>query len=269
MNHLRIFTAFIVELYSRRQLITEMTRRDFKSKYLGSYLGMLWAFVHPTVYITILWFVFSFVFKSKPVQDVPYVLWLASGIIPWFFFNDAMSSATGAILDNSFIVKKVAFSIGILPLVRLFSTLVIHLFFLAMIFVMFVINGSPISIHSIQVIYYLAASLVLLTGLSWLTSSVIIFFRDMGQLVAMGLQFLFWGTPIFWPINLVPERYLPFIKLNPVEYIVEGYRDSLIHKVWFWEHPWQTLYFWGVTGLLFVLGAVVFRRLRPHFADVL
>jgi lipopolysaccharide transport system permease protein/teichoic acid transport system permease protein len=269
MQYVRIFNAFITELISRRQIIVEMTKRDFRNKYLGSYLGMLWAFVHPTVYIAILWFVFSFAFKSQPVNNVPYVLWLATGIIPWFFFSDALSSATSSILDNSFLVKKMAFSIGILPLVKLISTLVIHLFFIVLIFLMFLVSGSPIPIHSVQVVYYLTAALVLLLGLSWLTSSVIIFLRDVGQLVAMALQFLFWGTPIFWSIKLLPQPLQPYFKLNPVVYIVEGYRDSLINRVWFWEHWLQTIYFWGVTIFLLVLGAVVFRRLRPHFADVL
>ncbi len=269
MSFFSIFSAFITELVSRRQLILEMARRDFRSKYLGSYLGMLWAFVHPTVYIGILWFVFSFVFKSQPVNGIPYVLWLAVGIIPWFFFNDALSSATNSILENSFLVKKVAFSIGILPLVKILSTLVIHLFFLCMIFVMFAVSGAPIPFHAIQIPYYLLASLLLLTGLAWLFSALIIFLRDVGQLVAMALQFLFWGTPIFWNVKLLPPQYQPIIKLNPIVYIVEGYRDSLINKVWFWEHWMQTIWFWGLTGCCLLLGAIVFRRLRPHFADVL
>lgn len=269
MNYFRTFNAFIGELVSRRQLILEMTRRDFKAKYLGSYLGMLWAFVHPTVYIAILWFVFGFVFKSQPVSGVPFVLWLAAGIIPWFFFSDALTSATGSIIENSFLVKKVAFSIGILPLVKLLSTLVIHLFFLAMIFIMFIFSTAPLSLHALQIPYFLFAALVLLTGLSWLFSALIIFLRDIGQLVAMALQFLFWGTPIFWSVKSLPEKYRYIIKLNPVVYIVEGYRDSLINKVWFWENGLQTLYFWGVTIVFFILGAIVFRRLRPHFADVL
>ncbi|GAM08932.1 teichoic acid translocation permease protein TagG [Geobacter sp. OR-1] len=269
MNYFSIFRAFMAELLSRRQLIMEMTRRDFSAKYLGSYLGMLWAFVHPTVYIAILCFVFGYVFKSQPVSGVPYIIWLSAGIIPWFFFSDALTSATGSILENSFLVKKVAFSIGILPLVKLFSTLVIHIFFLALILVLCIFYSSPFTIHLLQLPYYLFATLVLLTGLSWLFSSLIIFLRDVGQLVSMALQFLFWGTPIFWSVKLLPQKYQPIIKLNPVVYIVEGYRDSLINRVWFWEHWLQTVYFWGISMLIFLLGAVVFRRLRPHFADVL
>lgn len=269
MSYLKTFLLFINELIARRQIIAEMTKRDFRSKYLGSYLGMLWAFVHPTVYIIILWFVFGYVFKSQPVKGVPFAFWLMVGMIPWFFFTDALSSATGSVIENAFLVKKVAFSISIVPLVKILSTLVIHLFFIAIILFLFILGGIAIPLHALQLVYYLAATIVLLTGLSWLTSSVIIFLRDVGQLVGMALQFLFWATPIFWSVSLLPEKYQPLIKLNPIVYIVEGYRDSLINRVWFWEHWLQGIYFWLITFALFVVGAIVFRRLRPHFADVL
>ncbi len=221
MNYLKIFNAFVSELISRREIIVEMTKRDFRSKYLGSYLGMLWAFVHPTVYIVILWFVFSFAFKSQPVNNVPYVFWLTAGIIPWFFFSDALSSATGSILENSFLVKKMAFSIGILPLVKLISTLVIHLFFICLLFLMFLVSGIPIPIHSVQVLYYLAASLVLSSPFPGDFVGDHLPSRR-GQLVAMAQQYLS-GAPIFVD-KAVPSRSP--VQLNPVVYIVEGYRDS-------------------------------------------
>jgi lipopolysaccharide transport system permease protein/teichoic acid transport system permease protein len=138
------------------------------------------------------------------------------------------------------------------------------------IILMLMLYNSSFTLHVFQVFYYLFAMLVLLLGVSWLTSAVTVFLRDMGQVVSMVTQFLFWLTPIFWSAKLLPVKYLNLIKLNPVYYIVEGYRDSFITHVWFWQAHWAlTLYYWGVTGGVFILGAVVFRRLRPHFADVL
>jgi lipopolysaccharide transport system permease protein/teichoic acid transport system permease protein len=270
MNYLRLLSAFIGELAARRQMILELARQDFKSKYLGSYLGILWAFIQPVVYIVILWFVFQLGFKSKPEGDYPFVLWMMAGIIPWFFFSECLGNATTSILDNSFLLKKVNFSVGMLPIVKILSALVLHLFFLVIMFIMFVSYGYRPSLHNLQAIYYLFAMVVLLLGLSWLTSSVIIFFRDMGQIVAMVLQFLFWVTPIFWSAKILPTKYLNLVKLNPVYYIVEGYRESFIYHTWFWQrHYTLSAYYWIVTGTIFIVGAVVFRRLRPHFADVL
>lgn len=270
MNYLRIFLLFVKDLLLRRHMILELAKQDFRSKYLGSYLGILWAFIHPTIYVGILWVVFQIGFKSQPAGDVPFVLWMLCGIIPWFFFSECLNSATHSIMENSFLLKKVNFSVGMLPIVKILSALVLHTFFICIIFGMFLIYGRPITLHSLQVIYYLFCTIVLLLGLSWMTSSVIIFFRDMGQIVGMVVQFLFWMTPIFWSAKILPPKYLNMVKLNPVYYIVEGYRESFIYHVWFWQGHYElTAYFWTVTGLIFIFGAVVFRRLRPHFADVL
>lgn len=270
MQSLKMFFAFLRELFKNSHIIIELTKRDFKSKYLGSYLGILWAFVHPTVYIVILWFVFQIGFKSQPMENFPFVLWMLTGIIPWFFFSECLQGATGSILENSYLVKKVAFSIAILPLIKILSSLIIHLFFIAVIFGMFLLYGYLPSLYNLQVFYYLSCTIVLLIGISWLTSSLTLFLRDTGQVVMMALQFLFWMTPIFWPTKDLSPRTLNLIKLNPVYYIVEGYRESFIYKTWFWEsHYILTLYFWCFALFFFFIGAIVFRRLRLHFADVL
>jgi lipopolysaccharide transport system permease protein/teichoic acid transport system permease protein len=229
----------------------------------------LWAFIQPTVTILIFWFVFEVGFKSAPVGNFPFILWLITGILPWFFIADTLSSATSSIVENSFLVKKVVFRVSMLPIVKLLSAMVIHLFFVLVIFLFFMAYGIRPTLYSLQVIYYGFAMIVLLLGLSWMTSALIIFLKDVGQIVAMCLQFGFWLTPIFWGIGMVPEKYHFFIKLNPVYYVIQGYRDSFIHKVWFWEHPLYSAYYWGIAATAFVLGAVVFNRLRPHFADVL
>ena len=111
--------------------------------------------------------------------------------------------------------------------------------------------------------------MVLITGLSWITSSLIIFVRDVGQMVSMVLQFGFWMTPILWNIQMIPDKYQRFMKLNPAYYITEGYRNSLMSGTWFWEYPRWTMEFWIFTGFVFILGAILFLKLRPHFADVL
>jgi len=270
MHHAKLFLTFLQELLSKRQLIAELTKADFKKKYLGSYLGILWAFVHPAIYIVIVWFVFQVGFRSNPMGDFPFVLWMLVGIIPWFFFSECLSSASNSVLDNAFLVKKLVFSLGMLPLVKILSSLIIHFFFIFVIFIMFLVYGYSPSIYNLQVFYYLFAAIVLLLGLSWLTSALTLFLKDTGQIVTMILQFAFWMTPIFWsPKNLPPDT-MNLLKLNPMYYIVEGYRESFIYKTWFWEqHYMLTLYFWCVALFFFITGAVVFRRLRPHFADVI
>ena len=266
VNH---FYLFIRDLVNNREMVYELTKNDFKSRYLGSYLGLIWAFVQPTIAIMIFWFVFEVGFKSKPIENIPFILWIVTGMIPWFFFNDSISAATTSITEKSYLVKKVVFRVSILPIIKILSALLIHLFFVSFIFIMFGLYGFMPSLYNVQVLYYLFAAMVLILGLSWITSSLVIFLKDIGQIVAIFLQFGFWITPIFWSIKTVPARYQIFFELNPVYYLTEGYRDSFIHNVWFWEHPGLTLNFWTMTGMIFVFGALLFRRLRPHFADVL
>lgn len=263
------FIQFIFDLFRNRRLILQLTSRDFKSRYLGSYLGLVWAFIQPTVTILIFWFVFEIGFKSAPIDDFPFLVWLVIGLTPWFFIADGFANATGSIIENDYLVKKVVFRVSMLPIVKILSALIVHVFFISVIFLLCFSYGIYPKIHSIQAIYYTFCIFILLMGLSWLTSALVIFLKDIGQIVSMFLQFGFWLTPIFWSINIIPEKYHFYIKLNPLFYVIQGYRDSFIEQIWFWERYQYSIYFWSITFIIFITGAVVFSRLRPHFADVL
>lgn len=265
----RRFFSFLRELYVKRNLIWDLTRNDLKSRFAGSHLGIAWAFVMPVITILIFWLVFENGFKTPPVTDYPFVLWLSAGIIPWFFFQDCVSTATNSILDYSFLVKKVVFRVSILPIVKILAALVVHLFFIILLIVINSLYGFYPTPYFLQIGYYLFAMIVLLLGISWITSAAVIFFRDMGPFVNTVLQFLFWGTPIFWTIKIVPARYQVLFRLNPVFYLIQGYRDCFIDKVWFWERWELTAYYWAVTVAIFLFGALFFMKLKPHFADVI
>ena len=268
MKYIKDFFRFIVHIRESKTLLLSLVRNDFKQQYLGSSLGLIWAFVQPIAMICIMWFVFQVGFKAQPVSDVPFILWLSAGMIPWFFFADSVGQGTNSITGNSYLVKKVVFRVSILPLVKIISSLYIHIFFVFFLMLMFFIYGYSPSIYWIQLPYYIFCTIVLVIGISWLTSAVNVFFRDMGQIIAIVLQFGFWATPIFWQMSMVPEKYQWIIKLNPMFYIIDGYRNSFVEHVWFWEAYKITPYFLTTT-ILFVLGAIVFKKLRPHFADVL
>lgn len=266
---LRAFFYFLLSLYQSRHLIMKLTARDFKMRYLGSYLGLLWAFIQPIFTVLIFWFVFQVGFKAVPVDNFPFILWLICGMVPWFFIAEILPTGTNSVVENSFLVKKVVFRVSMLPIVKLLSALMIHTFFVSTIFLVFAAYEYYPTLYSLQVIYYSVSLAVLMLGIIWLSSALMVFLKDIGQLVNMFLQFGFWLTPIFWPLSYVPEKYQIFLKLNPFYYIIQGYRDTFITQVWFWHHPLYSLYYWGITGVIVVTGALVFTRLRPHFADVM
>ena len=110
------------------------------------------------------------------------------------------------------------------------------------------------------------------TGLVYATSAVTVFFRDMKEVVGILLQIGMWVTPIMWNFETmvqIPGWAITVLKLNPMYYIVSGYRNALINHIGFWEDMGLTVYFWVVTAVILFLGTTVFKRLRPHFADVL
>lgn len=264
--------CMVRESIESRKMVFNLAKNDFKTKYAGSYLGIIWAFVQPVVTILLYWFVFQVGFRSQPLGDYPFVLWLTAGLVPWFFFSDAWNGATNSMLEYSFLVKKVVFNIGILPVIKIFSAFFVNMFFTIFMVIVFALNGYMPTLHTLQLIYCLICIIALCWALSYFTSSIIIFIRDLGHLLGIVLQVLMWMTPIMWDVGIVRQSYPwleKLLKLNPVYYIVQGYRDSMFASKWFWERPMWTIYFWGLVIILFVTGAYVFQKLRPHFADVL
>ncbi len=260
---------FFSTFAQQRQLISSMVWREVKSKYVGSTLGIVWTFIPPLVLIFVFWVVFSVGFRAVPKNDIPFVVWLTAGMTSWFAFSEMVSGATFSITGNSNLIKKTIFPSQVLPVIKIFSALVTHGCFLFILIVLIILNSLPVSWYYLQVIYYLLCLLILSAGFCWLFAALHVFVRDVGQLVGLILQVGFWATPIFWDIAMMPEKVQYLLKLNPMFYIVEGYRETFIYFVPFWQHPYLTAYFWSFALGIFCLGSYVFNRLKPQFADVL
>ena len=269
---LRQVFSLPAELYRNRRLVLKLAKNDFKTKYAGSYLGIVWAFVQPIVTVLVYWFVFSVGFKAGTGDlGVPFVLYLVAGIVPWFFFQDALNGGTNALIEYNYLVKKVVFKISILPIVKIISALFVHVFFVVFALILCACYGYTPSLYTLQIIYYSICTFLLVLGLVYATSAIVIFFRDLTQIISIFLQVGVWLTPIMWDINMLSSHpwLIKLFKLNPMYYVVTGYRDSMLGHVGIWNHASWTIYFWVVTILLFGLGSVIFKRLKPHFADVL
>jgi teichoic acid transport system permease protein len=263
------------ELWSSRRLIWKLSKNDFKTRYAGSYLGIIWAFVQPVITILVYWLVFEKGFSAKAEMfksgvEVPFVVYLTSGLVPWFFFSEAVNNSTNALIEYNYLVKKVVFKISILPLIKIIAAGFIHVFFVGVLLVIYLIYGYSLTPYTFQIIYYSFCMFILVLALSYTLCSVVVFFRDLTQIVSIALQIGMWATPIMWSFARVEDKPIAILfKLNPLFYIVNGYRQSLFEHTWFFGEWRMTLYFWCVTLLLFAFGAFVFKRLKPHFADVL
>lgn len=270
---LKTVLSLPADVYRNRRLVAKLAKNDFKTKYAGSYLGIIWAFIQPVVTILVYWFVFSVGFRSGTGDlGVPFVLYLVAGIVPWFFFQDALIGGTNALLQYDYLVKKVVFNISVLPVVKIISALFVHCFFVMFTIILYMCYGRFPDLYYLQLLYYSIGLFLLVLGICYATCAVVVFFRDLTQIINIGLQVGIWLTPIMWIAEDSLKKYpvlQKVLQLNPVYYIVSGYRDSFIMKHWFWERPVWTAYFWGFTVLCFLFGNWVFQRLRVHFADIL
>lgn len=265
------------EIIANRALIWKLAHNDFKKRYAGSSLGAVWAMIQPVITVLMYWFVFEGIMGNKYQAiadgiDVPYVLFLTAGLVPWFFFSEALNNGTASLLEYQYLVKKVVFNINILPIVRVSAALFIHVFFAAVLLVLTFLYGYTPNLYMLQILYYSLGLYVLAVGLSYITSAIVVFFRDLTQIISIGLQLGMWATPVLWDLSMA-DKWSPvigtIIKINPVCYIVTGYRSAIYGRQWFWERPGYTVYFWVVSIGLFVVGRKVFDRLKFHFADVL
>jgi len=256
-------------MFLQRDLIITMAKREVANRYIGSLLGFFWTFIHPMVMVFVFWVIFSVGFKVKPTQNVPFVVWLTAGMAAWFLFADIVNGCTVAVLANAHLIKKTLFHSQTLPVTKLVSSLINHAVFLLVLIGLIIFHKMPVSFYYLQFFYYLLCMCVLSLGLGLAVSALNVFIRDVAQIVDVALQVGFWATPIFWDINMMPKKLHTVLKLNPMFYIVQGYRESFIYFSPFWRHPYQTLYFWIVTVVLFATGAMIFKKLKPQFADVL
>ena len=267
---LQSILGFFPVYSEKRQLIFEMAMRDFRTRYQGSVFGLMWAFIQPLATMAILLLVFRYGLKAGAKGGVSFAAWFFSGVIAWNFFQDILMINCQVYLEYAYLVKKLNFRLAILPLVKVLSTLMLHVVFIGIVIGIIWITDKPPTLYVLQLFYYTFALAFLGFGLSWLCGSINVFFRDIGQIVGIITQLGFWATPIIWNIEAIPEEYRFLMHLNPVYYIIDGYRKSLVYGEGIWnENPFHALYFWCVAISLFVLAAVVFKKLKPHFADVL
>ncbi len=260
----------ILATVRKRRLVFELARNDFRARYTGSLMGTGWAFAQPILTILMYLFVYRVAFRGAAAPDgVPFVIWMVVGITPWFFFAEATATSTTAFTEYSFLVKKIPFDLAIVPSIKVMSSALIHAVVWLIVVVIVAASGFAPALAWLQVFYYFIALAALVSGIGLLTASITPFFRDTSHVIGVALQFMFWLTPIGWSIANVPAPYDRILKLNPVYYVVEGLRDALLHDRTFWSRPALSGYFWGFVIVCHLVANALFRRLRPHIADVL
>ena len=261
--------SIIAELCRSRKLILNLSVRNFKTAYFGSVLGITWVLIEPLIYVLLIWFFFTKALKFSPPDGYPFVPWLMAAISLWFFFANALPTSAGTFKSHSFLMHRPDFNMAVLPFVNIITAIYIHAIFLVMLMVMLLLNDIPFTLYWFQAIYYLFATSVLLLGLAWITASLSLFIKDVNNLVAVVLQVGFWVSPIFWSPQSYPQRFRFLLDLNPLTYLMEGYRKSFLYGQPIWNDVNGFVYFWSFTLVILLIGVYTYKKLRPHFGDVI
>ena len=232
-------------------------------------MGILWWVVQPGVTLLVMWVVFSVGFKDMGGLCYPFIVWLMPGYIGWQYMSEGIISGTSAIIERGYLVKQMVFRVEVLPVVKIMSSLVVHTLYIVVMVIVIWLEGYGPRLSNVQVVYYVICGSGIAYGVSMLSSSLAVISRDIVQVVNMGMQLCFWGTPIFWNAGILPEEYRWIVEINPMAYVVEGYRRSMLSGEYFWERPEEMLRYWLITLVLIKVGRYVFRKMRVHFADVL
>lgn len=267
----KVLYDFYSLLRRHHELIWEMTRREFSDKYAGQAIGILWALGHPLVLMGIYVFVFNFVFKTRMGGNVAlpldYTAYLLSGLIPWMAFQDAMGKSATVIVNNANLVKQVVFPTEILPLKGVIASCVTQsiFFFLMMAYVLIRYKSLPLTYLLIPALFL--AQAICMTGVSYIISSLSVYFRDIKDLLQVFCLANIYIMPIFYLPEMVPKIFKPVLYLNPFSYMIWCYQDVL----YFGElrHPWAWLVFGIGAVTIFYTGYRVFMRLKVFFGNVL
>ncbi|RYF53396.1 MAG: ABC transporter permease [Comamonadaceae bacterium] len=269
--HPTSFRSLVNSLWSHRQLIAQMTRREVVGRYKGSVMGLLWSFLNPVLMLVIYTFVFSVVFQARwgdgRETKAQFAVILFAGMIVHALFADILNRAPTLILANSNYVKKVVFPLETLVAVAAGSALFHAMASLTVLVLAMVVLQGQLTWTVVFVPVVLAPMLILALALGWLFASLGVFLRDVGQVVGVLTTVLLFLSPVFFPVSAIPEFLQPWMRANPLTFIIEQTRAVLI----FGQLPdWVGLTRYLAVALIAAwLGYAWFQKTRKGFADVL
>lgn len=261
----------LISLWCHRDLLWELTKRDFVGRYKGSMLGVLWTLLNPLLMLATYTFVFSVAFEAKwgagEESKVEFAIVLFSGMIIHGFFAECLNRSPGLIMCHPNYVKKVVFPLEILPWMALLSALMHLLVSFCVLLVFSLFAGVTVQAGTFLTPIILIPLILIMLGLSWLLAALGVYLRDLSQAIGMATTAALFLAPVFYPIEVLPEAYQAFLKWNPITLPIMQLRDLML-----WGRPID----WAPWTISLAIGILVcqfgfwwFQESRRGFADVL
>lgn len=251
-------------LYKYRELLKTNVKKEIRGKYKNSFLGVLWSFLNPLLQIAVYAIVFPLILRNTQEN---YVIFLCCGLIPWTFFSTAITRSASTMIENGNIIKKVYFPREILPISVVTSEAINFIISTIIIMAFVIFGGLGITKYILFYPLVLLAQYIIVLVISFVISSVTVYFRDLQHLIGVALQLLFYATPIVYSADTIPESFKWVLQINPMTYIINGYRAI------FYEQQAPDLIpifiLIGVGIVACIIGYLIFNKLQKRFAEEL
>ena len=267
-------TALPRTIWQKRDLLVQMSMREVLQRYRGSFLGLIWSVAHPLLMLSVYTFVFTVIFPARWGTNAAvnaghgaFAVIMFCGMTIFNLFSEAVNGSCGCIVANPNLVKKVIFPLEILPLAKSLATLILGLAWFVLLFLgaFIFMGGVPLTALLLPVLLVPFALFTL--GVSYFVASLGVYIRDTQYLIGVILQILFFATPIFYSLEVVPERFRVLLQLNPLVVFIEQSRALLFTGA---LPSLRAFAFASLISLVvFQLGYVFFMKTKKGFADVL
>lgn len=256
------------EQWKNFHLILRLASYDIKSKYQSHYLGTAWQFLSPAIQILVYWFVFGIGIRSgNPIDGVPYLIWLMIGLIPWFFISPTIIQGSNSVFSKVNMVAKMKFPVSVLPSITIISNSINFIFMMIILGFMLIFYGINPGLYLLQLPYYIVCTIIFLYAVTLLFSTISTVFRDFQLLLQSLMRMMLYLLPILWDMDKLHGAYIKVLKLNPLYYLIDGYRKTFLAKEWFFNDVIYMGYFWSTTFLIIYIGALIHIKFRNQFVD--
>lgn len=261
-NFSNLYRIFCIARY---ELLADM--RDSK-------FGIFWNFASPAIQVFTYWLIFGVVWGRKATGGIAYLPWLVLGYAAWWFIQPCLTTGCKAIFSKINVITKMKFPVSVLPATICLKELFNHLCVMVIAIVVLMLHGYYPRISWLFLLYYAFCAFVFNECVTLILSVLTMFWRDVKKLVTSLMRMLMYFSPIIWDCQFPQGMYMAdvlnkVVKINPIYYIVNGYRESVFTNMTPWDHTKTTLYFWLVCFVLFAIGSVLMYKFKRKFIDMI
>lgn len=252
-------------------MINRVSKYEERALYQSHYLGILWEVLNPIIQVGIYYLIFGLGFYGgRQVEGAPFIVWMIIGLSVWLFMYSAILGTSNSIINKMYLITKMNFPVSVLPSINIASNITAFFAMFAVSIVVALSQGVMFSLQWLQFIYFFVCMIAFLLSMGIFSATMTVLIRDYHMVLQSLMRVLLYLSGVIW--NIKDANFPPMLKgileLNPIFYIIDGFRKSLLNGGWFWQDKQHLLFFWLFTIALFMVGSHLHVKFRARFVDL-